>query len=78
MCPVCNSRNSKVVNTRKYEDHIWRRKQCKDCGRFYSTQEVAFAEHRQFTEGVKALKEQCDYINEKMSLLSSYHAKENY
>ena len=71
MCPTCNSRRSKTTNTRKYEDRIWRRKSCKDCGRVYSTQEITFTEHRAYTEDIKEIQHEHEFLKEKLAVLSS-------
>ena len=80
MCPTCGSRKSKVHTTRKYENRIWRRKSCDDCGRFYSTQEVYSEDYRQLEVGYteefeKIIKDQ-SYLTHKIKVLEA-NAKEN-
>ena len=80
MCPTCGSRKSKVHTTRKYENRIWRRKSCLDCGRLYSTQEIYSEDFRELERGAieeheKIMHEQA-YLRHKLAVLESY-AKED-
>lgn len=40
-CPKCNADKSLVMETRRVEGSLWRRRCCRGCGRHYVTQEVA-------------------------------------
>jgi transcriptional regulator NrdR family protein len=39
-CPGCASEKSKVLNSRKQPDHIYRLRECQNCGERFETQEV--------------------------------------
>jgi transcriptional regulator NrdR family protein len=40
-CPTCKSERSLVMETRRADESIWRRRCCRGCGRHYVTQELS-------------------------------------
>ena len=57
-CPQCESPKSRVIETRQSGSAIFRRKQCGECDRRYSTYEVSAA----FFEEIKTLRQGLDEI----------------
>ena len=45
-CPNCGRAELRVINTRNYTEHVVRRRECKECGRRYTTYEVSKAEYK--------------------------------
>lgn len=79
MCPTCGGRKSKVHTTRKYENRIWRRKSCLDCGRLYSTQEIFSEDFRELSRGAteehEQIRKEQAYLQHKLAVLESYAEK---
>lgn len=46
ICPKCNGRESKCIDTRQYDDGIRRRRECLVCGTRFSTVEVGVDHYR--------------------------------
>lgn len=48
-CPYCRGGRSKVVNSRPWQQGagIWRRRECIDCGRRFTTEEVVRGRYRE-------------------------------
>lgn len=38
-CPKCDSCNTRVINSREGDSHIYRRRKCLDCGHRFTTYE---------------------------------------
>ena len=44
-CPYCHENNDEVMDTRRRNHHIWRRRACRSCRRLFTTHETV----REFT-----------------------------
>lgn len=40
LCPNCESKNTKVVNSRSIEENVFRKRICNDCGYVFHTEEI--------------------------------------
>lgn len=50
MCPACGHAGSDVIDSRKKEDRIYRRRCCQSCGERWSTEEVPASELRRLED----------------------------
>jgi transcriptional regulator NrdR family protein len=57
-CPVCNSSDSKVIESRGNKDAsaVWRRRQCQTCGKRYSTSEMIGVSAQRLAERLNMLR----------------------
>ena len=77
-CPKCNSDNTVVLQTREREAaYLWRSRNCKDCGKNFSTREYSLEELAKLIdegkESLDVMRGQCDdLLTDLKGLISEY------
>ena len=56
-CPLCNERKTQVIDSRKKEDHFYRRRECSNCNSRFTTEERSAHELSEFGEKYRRLEE---------------------
>lgn len=56
-CPICNEKKTQVIDSRKKEDHYYRRRECQNCNSRFTTEERSAHELNEFGEKYRRLEE---------------------
>lgn len=74
-CPICNSLQVHIVESRAYDTEVRRRRECLDCKKRFNTIEVSLTEHKDLKQQAAALVTLCKEFEERAAWLRIKYGK---